>query len=77
VLYATLTAIPTERPEPSEKSLVTFAEQGSGQPEALLNWFYPGETTGNEFVYSKQVEKQLAQEKQQTVFATNAAESGD
>ena len=67
VLYATLMAIPTERREPTGDSVVTFAEQGDGQPEALVKWFYPGETTGNEFVYSKQVEKQLAQDKQQTV----------
>ena len=67
VLYATLMAIPTERREPTGDSVVTFAEQGNGQPEALLKWFYPGETTGNEFVYSKQVEQQLAQDRQQTV----------
>jgi len=67
VLYATLMAIPTERREPTGDSVVTFAEQGDGQTEALVKWFYPGETTGNEFVYSKQVEKQLAQYKQQTV----------
>jgi len=69
VLYATLMAIPTERQEASGQSVVTFAEQGNGQPEALLKWFYPGETTGNEFVYSKQEEKQLAQDRQQTVEA--------
>jgi hypothetical protein len=69
VLYATLMAIPTERREPSGESVVTLAEQGNGRPEALLKWFYPGETTGNEFVYSKQVEKQLAQDRQQTVEA--------
>jgi hypothetical protein len=69
VLHATLMAIPTDRQEASGESVVTFAEQGNGQPEALLKWFYPGETTGNEFVYSKQVEKLLAQDRQQTVEA--------
>lgn len=68
-LYATLMAIPTERREPSGESVVTFAEQGNGRPEALLKWFYPGETTGNEFVYSKQEEQELAQDRQQTVQA--------
>src|SRR6266403_510871 len=68
VLYATLMANPTLRQEPSGESVVTFAEQGPGKPEALLKWFYPGEATGNEFVYSKQEEKQLAQDKQQTIF---------
>jgi hypothetical protein len=76
-LYATLMAISTQRRDPSGKSVVTFAEQGAGRPEALVKWFYPGETTGNEFVYSKQEEKQLAQDKQQTIFVKDAAESGD
>ena len=69
VLDATLMAIPTERREATGQSVVTFADQGNGQPEALLKWFYPGETTGNEFVYPKQVEQQLAQDRQQTVEA--------
>jgi len=76
VLYATLIANPTLRREATGESVVIFAEQGDGRPEALLKWFYPGETTGNEFVYSKQEEKQLAQDTQKTIFA-NPAESGD
>jgi hypothetical protein len=68
-LYATLMAVSAERREPSDKSIVTFAEQGDGRPEALLKWFYPGETIGNEFVYSKPEEKQIAQDRQQTVEA--------
>jgi hypothetical protein len=34
-----------------------------------LKWFYPGRDTGNEFVYSKQTEKALEQDKQQTIVA--------
>jgi hypothetical protein len=68
-VLATLMAVPTERQQPTGESVVTFAEQGPEKPEALLKWFYPGETTGNEFVYSKQEEKQLAQDRQQTVEA--------
>ena len=77
VLYATLIANPTLRREATGESVVIFAEPGDGRPEALLKWFYPGETTGNELVYPKQEEKQLAQDRQQTVFAKDAAESGD
>jgi hypothetical protein len=76
-VLATLMAVPTRRQQPTGESVVTFAEQGPGKPEALLKWFYPGEATGNEFVYSKQEEKQLAQDKQQTIFVKDAAESGD
>src|SRR5258706_7083109 len=76
-VLATLMAVSTERKQPTGESVVTFAEQGPGKPEGLLKWFYPGEATGNKFVYSKQEEEQRAQEKQQTIFVKDAAESGD
>jgi hypothetical protein len=46
---------------------VTVAEQGGGHPDSLLKWFYPGLETGHEFLYPKQKEKELAQDKQQTI----------
>jgi hypothetical protein len=69
VLYATLQTIPTERQEPTEDTAVTFAEQGAGKPEVLLKWFYPGRETGNEFLYSKEKEQELAQDRQETIVA--------
>jgi len=75
VLYATLQTIPTERQEPTGNTVVSLAEQGTGQPEALLKWFYPGRETGNEFVYSKQTEKELAQAKQETIVVNRTTAS--
>jgi len=75
VLYATLQTIPTERQEPTGNTVVSLAEQGTGQPEALLKWFYPGRETGNEFVYSKQTEKGLAQAKQETIVVNRTTAS--
>lgn len=75
VLYATLQTNPTDRPEPTGDTVVALAEQGTGQPAALLKWFYPGRETGNEFVYPKQTEKVLAQAKQETVVANRATAS--
>src|ERR1700739_2095632 len=69
VLYATLQTIQTDRREPSGHTVVALAEQGTGQPDALLKWFYPGRETGDEFVYPAHQEKELAQDKQQTVVA--------
>ena len=69
VLYATLQTIATERQEPTEDTAFTFAEQGAGKPEVLLKWIYPGRETGNEFLYSKEKEKELAQDRQQTIVA--------
>jgi hypothetical protein len=69
VLYATLQTIPTVRHEATGRTVVVAAEQGAGQPDALLKWFYPGRETGNEFLYPQQKEKELVQDKQQTVVA--------
>jgi len=71
VLYATLQTVATDRPEPTDHTVVALAEQGTEQPDVLLKWFYPGRETGNEFLYPKQKEKELAQDKQQTVLANH------
>ena len=52
-IYATILAIPNYRLEPRGKTVVTFYEMPSGQPEALKAWFYPGDNYGQEFTYSK------------------------
>ncbi len=75
VLYATLQTVPTERVESTGHTTITLAEQGSGKPDVLLKWFYPGNLTGHEFVYSGQKEKELAQDTQRTIVSdqpTNA-----
>jgi hypothetical protein len=73
VLYATLQTITAQRQEPTDDTAVTFAEQGGGKPEVLLKWFYPGRETGNEFLYSKEKEKELAQDRQRTIVANQHA----
>jgi hypothetical protein len=67
-LYATESTVNAERQEPAEGTVLKFAERGSAGIQALLTWFYPGETIGHEFLYSRQVENELAQDKQQTVL---------
>jgi hypothetical protein len=69
VLYATFETIPTERREPTGNTVIDLAKQGGGQPEALLKWFYPGNSTGHEFVYPKEKEKELAQDQQEAIVA--------
>ncbi len=71
VLYATLQTIATERQEPTGHTMIALAEQGAGQPDALVKWFYPGREIGNEFEYPGQKEKELAQDKQQTIVANH------
>ena len=69
-LYATLIAASIDRQEPTGHTVVKLAEEESPKPAAVISWFYPGETTGHEFLYPKDQEKQLAQDSQQTVVAT-------
>jgi hypothetical protein len=68
-LYAMLQTMATERQEAADDTTVTLAEQGSGKTDALLKWYYPGSLTGHEFRYSARQEKQLAQDKQETIAA--------
>lgn len=66
-LFATILAIPNYRTTPSDKTIVTFDERPSGQPEALRTWFYPGDNYGQEFVYPKQKASELAQVNRRSV----------
>ena len=66
-LFATIQTIPTERARETNGTSVTLAQRPDGQPAALVTWFYPGMDTGHEFVYSKQVERELAQDAKQTL----------
>jgi hypothetical protein len=76
-LYATLETIPSETRKVPDDTTVTLVEQGAGQPDVLLTWFYPGNETGHEFIYSNQLEKQIAQDKQQNVVANQPAAASE
>ena len=76
-LYATLQTVTAERSKPTGDTVVVLADQPEGRPETLLKWFYPGNTSGHELVYSKQEEQQLAQDRQQTIVANETAQAGD
>jgi hypothetical protein len=67
VLYATLQTVAAERAKPADSTVVTLAGPGAGQPDVLVNWFYPGDVTGHEFLYSSQKEKELAQATKRTI----------
>jgi hypothetical protein len=54
-VYATFFSLPETRLVPAGETIVTLYEGGkaTGSPEAIKAWFYPGETTGFEFVYPR------------------------
>lgn len=49
----TLMAISAYRQQTPDKPIFNMDERPAGTPEAIRSWFYPGDNTGWEFVYSK------------------------
>jgi hypothetical protein len=51
-ILATILTIPNTRSETPDDSIFEFDERPSDSPQALKVWFYPGNSTGEEFIYS-------------------------
>lgn len=67
-VHATILAIPNYRLRATDKTVITFAERAAGEPQAIRAWFYPGDTSGQEFVYPKRRAVELAKVYQQPVL---------
>jgi hypothetical protein len=72
-VYATNLAIPKERMEPADKTILTFYEMPGGGPEPVRSWFYPGDLIGQEFVYPRQrmMEIRAAMNRSNAIVASN------
>jgi hypothetical protein len=74
-LVAILLTNASERLKPTDNTAITLAERGSTQPEAIVDWFYPGRLSGHEFVYPTRHEsKELASAEHQTIEARPSAQ---
>ena len=51
-LVSTLLTTPDYASDAPDQPIVRFEERPSGTPEAIHSWFYPGDNTGWQFVYS-------------------------
>lgn len=71
-VYATILAVPNYRLKPTDKTVITFRERPSGEPDALRAWFYPGMNSGEEFVYPKAKAIDLAKATKTPVLFTPA-----
>ena len=74
-LHATLMAIPyysTDRPsdEPQVRFLETPAANGVSASNAIKIWFYPGTSTGHEFIWPRDKAVQLAKASGEAVLTT-------
>ena len=52
-ILATTMTIPNTRFGRPDKSIFEFEERAGNSPMALKVWFYPGDSTGQEFIYSR------------------------
>ena len=50
-ILATSQAIPSHRFDTPDRTILEFDERLGASPMALRSWFYPGDNTGQEFVY--------------------------
>jgi hypothetical protein len=51
-LLASVLTIPAAQLNASDGTRVIFDEQAAGAPAPIKKWFYPGDSTGEEFIYS-------------------------
>jgi hypothetical protein len=77
MLYATILTIPDYRPQPHDKTIIKFSEVSPGAPEAIKEWFYPGDQYGQEFVYPKSRAEELAKASNQSVPSMPSNMSGN
>jgi hypothetical protein len=78
-LLATLMAIPyysNDRPsdEPQVRFLETPAQSGVAATNAIKIWFYPGNTTGHEFIYPRSQALKIAARTGESVLTTKTDE---
>jgi hypothetical protein len=71
-IYATILAIPAERNEPADETVITFSEAPANTAPALRYWYYPGEKRGQEFAYPKAQAVEIANAAQTSVLAVDA-----
>jgi hypothetical protein len=67
-LYATVFTVPSDRLSPPNDTLLTLAKREPKGTPALVKWFYPGETIGHEFEYSKSEKSELTKDRQETLL---------
>lgn len=72
-LLDSVRTISTDRPNPTDNTQLTFGRVSDKQPIMLMSWFYPGDLTGHQFLYSPHRESQLSDGNQITVMAQNGS----
>jgi hypothetical protein len=77
-VLASKMAISATRSRPSDGTEFVFSAPSGNHPELLLEWFYPGELSGYEFVYDDIANKNVTEGPRVTVMAApGKVTSGD
>lgn len=76
-LIQTILAIPNWRLQPSDKTVLVYAERPAGEPQALEAWFYPGDNSGQQFVYPKLKAAELSRLNNTTVPSSEDEQSSN
>ena len=68
-IYATALTVATQRTQPTNWTEIKLAERLHSQPEAVLDWYYPGLLIGHELLYPTNEEKELMGDAKEDVVA--------
>jgi len=74
--FPTIPSTQTQRDLKDQNTLVMFSERPAGQPQAAREWFYPGRSIGEEFLYSKDQALGLAKVNHTRVAVTDGGKTG-
>jgi hypothetical protein len=67
--YGFFLTIPNERLKAANETVVTFRETPVGYLDTVRVWFFPGEKSGDEFVYSRKEAREIANAIHQPVLS--------
>jgi hypothetical protein len=71
-VFGMFMTIPNDRLDTPDENVVMFGESPAGTPQAVQAWWYPGDRTGEEFIYPKNQAVQIAKANHKPVLATEA-----
>src|SRR3954469_2631373 len=71
-IYATILAMPAQRNEPADETVITFRESPANAAPAIQYWYYPGETMGQEFAYPKKKAMEIANATHKSVLSIDS-----
>jgi hypothetical protein len=71
-VYGMFITIPNDRMDTPDENVVLFGESQAGTPQAVQAWWYPGERTGEEFVYPRRQAVAIAKANHKEVLANES-----